>query len=140
MFWHCPKLVRYWKGVLARITSVFTVPIDATPLTCILGHVEDLATGDEGKLAIARVLYMARKLIAQHWLDSSPPTIKEFEDKVNWLISMEKGIYLKRGTISKFEKIWSSWLDTPGLAPIQLTRDRVLVPTVLRGVIQCFQT
>lgn len=138
MFWHCAKMVRYWTGVLARITSVFTVHIDATPLTCILGHVEDLATGDEGKLAIARVLYMARKRIAQHWLDSCPPTIKEFE--VNWLISLEKGIYLKRGTISKFEKIWFSWLDTLGLAPIQLTRDRALVPPLLRGVLQCYKT
>lgn len=63
--------------------------LDATPLTCILGHVED--TTPEGKIAIARALYMARKVIAQHWLDPQPPTITEFENKIDWWISLEKG-------------------------------------------------
>lgn len=110
--------------MLEHITSVFSVYVDDTPLTCVLGHVEDLATGVEGKIAIARILYMARKVIAQHWLDPHPPTVREFEDKVNWLVSLEKGIYLKRGMTFKFEKIWSNWLDTPGLAPLCLVRDR----------------
>lgn len=135
MLWNCPKLVRYWKGVLERINAVFSVSVDDTPLTCILGHVEDLAIVDEGKIAVARSLYMARKVIALHWLDPLPPTVKEFEEKVNWLISLEKGINLKRGRTTKFEKIWSPWLDTPGLAPLRLVRDRALIPPSLRGLI-----
>lgn len=53
MFWNGPKLVRYWKGVLNCINLVFSVMKDATPLTCILGHVENLHTTPEGKIAIA---------------------------------------------------------------------------------------
>lgn len=66
MLWHCLKLVRYWTGVISHINSTFSITLDASPLTCILGHVEDLTTGTEGKIAVARTLYMARKVIAQH--------------------------------------------------------------------------
>lgn len=114
MFWNCPKLVRYWNGVLYRINTVFSISIDATPLTCILGHVEDLSSTPENKLAIARVLYMARKVIVRHWLDPQPPTFTEFINKVQWLISLEKGIYLKRDMTAKFEKIWADWLEFSG--------------------------
>lgn len=105
MFWNCPKLVRYWTEVIDRIKSVLLISVDTTPLTYILGYVEDLPTEVEGKIAIARILYMARKVIAQRWLDPRPPTVKQFEGKVNWLISLERGIYRKRGSLSKFEKI-----------------------------------
>lgn len=78
------------------------------------------------KIAIARILFMARKGIAFHWLDSNPPTIQELINKVNWLITLEKGIYLKRGTPHKYDKIWTKWLDTPGLASPILTRKRAI--------------
>lgn len=76
MMWNCPKLVRYWGGggdVRSLINSVFSVNVDTTPLTCILGYVEDVATNADEKLAIARMLFMTRKVIAYHWLDSAPP-------------------------------------------------------------------
>lgn len=125
MFWNCPKLVRYWEKVLDHINVVFSISIDATPLTCVLGHVEDLSSTPEIKLAIARVLYMARKVIARHWLDSQPPTFVEFVNKVQWLISLEKGIYLKRDMTAKFEKIWTDWMAYSGPSGTHRTRHRV---------------
>lgn len=44
MMWNCPKLVRYWGDVLSLIGSIYPVTIEETPLTCILGYVEDVAT------------------------------------------------------------------------------------------------
>lgn len=83
MMWNCAKLVRYWSEVLSLIGTTFSVTIDETPLTCILGYVEDVATDLMEQLAVARLLFMARKVIAYHWLDSDPPVLQEFINKVN---------------------------------------------------------
>lgn len=125
LMWNCPKLVRYWGEVVSLINSVFSSCIDLDPMTCILGYVEDIPVNSDEKLAVSRILYMARKVIAFHWLDSEPPTKQELVNKVNWLLLMERGIYLKRGATKKFEKLWARWLDTPGLASLELTRSRL---------------
>lgn len=128
MFWHCPKLVRYWKEVTSLINMVYSVNIALEPLCCVLGYVEDLAVDDHEKLAIARILFMARKVIAYHWLDSAPPVKQELINKVNWLLQLERGIYLKRNSSSKFEKMWAKWLNIPGLLTAALTRNRLTDP------------
>lgn len=124
--WNCPKLVRYWGDVISLINLVFSTTIDLDPMTCILGYVEDATVDSDEKLAIAQILYMARKIIAFHWLDSASPTKQELVNKVNWLLLLKRGIYLKRGSKKKFEKLWARWLDTPGLASVELTRSRLL--------------
>lgn len=53
---------------------------------------------------MARMLYMARKVIAQHWLDVNSPTIREYNNKVNWLVTLDKGIDLKRDGITTFQQ------------------------------------
>lgn len=62
------KLVRYWKEVIS----------EAAPLTSTLGYVDNLITGTEDKVAIAKIIYMARKTIARHWLDPNPTTVLGF--------------------------------------------------------------
>lgn len=124
MMWNCPKLVRYWGEVKSLIDSVFSISLEESPLTCILGYVEDVLVAQEEKIAIARILYMARKVLAYHWLDEDPPLIGELVIKVNWLLSLERGVYIKRGVPLKFEKLWGRWLDVPGLAPLKLTASR----------------
>lgn len=111
---------------LSFIYSVFSINIEHTPLICMLGYVEDLTVDSEEKIAIARILFMARKVIAFHWLDNNPPTIQERINTVNWLISLERGIYLKRGAPHKYEEIWAKWLYTPVLASPTLTRHKTI--------------
>lgn len=122
--WNCPKLVRYWGDVISLIRSIFDITVEETPLTLILGYVDDLILDSFEKIAVARILYMAPKVLASHWLDSVPPTRKELINNVNWLLLLERGIYLKRGTPSKFEAIWARWFDKPNLATSVLTRYR----------------
>lgn len=71
---------------------------------------------------MARLLFMARKVIAQHWLDVTSPTMVEYINKVNWLVALERGIYLKRGAINTFKKRWAPWIDDSGLASRVLTK------------------
>lgn len=65
MMWHCPKIKPF------KLFSVTLVSVDATPLTCKLGYVEDLPTETEDK-----ILYLASSAIAQHWLDENPLTVQ----------------------------------------------------------------
>lgn len=69
---------------------------------------------------------MSSKFIAEHWMDYQWPSVQKLINKVDWPISMEKGIYLKRELSSKYEKIWAKWMNTPGLAIVALIRNRLL--------------
>lgn len=115
----------FCKPELKISKPVYSVDISLAPFICILGYVEDVSSDDCTKVSVARLLFMARKLIAQHWLDVTSPSRAEYVNKVNWLIELEKGIYLKRGALSKFEKLWAPWVDNSGLASRALTRYRL---------------
>lgn len=57
LLWRCPKMHRFWTGVVSRINRAFQVmvPMDTKP--CLLGIVDDILTGDDQKQAIARALF-----------------------------------------------------------------------------------
>ncbi|KAG9464656.1 hypothetical protein GDO78_019581 [Eleutherodactylus coqui] len=81
MMWRCPKLQRYWTEVCSLIHAVYEIQLEFTPLVCILGYVNDVPLEENEKLAVARILYLARKLIAQHWLDEALPALAELRKK-----------------------------------------------------------
>lgn len=89
VFWHCLKQVRYWTGVPDRINLILSVSVDATTLTCILGHVEDLATRMEGKMWLLEHYIWPERL----GLDSHPPTVWELENKIISLLSWKRAGY-----------------------------------------------
>lgn len=77
MVWRCPKLVRYWTGVVEAINGTFGTSFEIDVRLCILGYrvwgVEEVTL----KTAVLRCLYQARKLITQRWQSVSPPTAEE---------------------------------------------------------------
>lgn len=76
--------------------------------------------------AILRLLYVARKLMAQLWIMSRVPTRVQRVEGVNKLLIREKLTYQHRNVPHKFYSMWQVWLDVPGLAPHQLIQDRLL--------------
>lgn len=125
MLWSCPELEHLWREVVDIINRVYSVKVSLSPFVCVLGYVEDVSEEDCTRVAVARMLFMVRKVIAQHWLDVSAPSIAEYVNKINWLVETERGIYLKRGAIGKFEKLWARWIDDSGLASRTLMRFRL---------------
>lgn len=116
MFWNCVPLSQFWGALISYLNQIFHVTLPHSPLLCVLGWIEDTLGDEYLRLAIQRLLYQARKLIATPWLSRTVPTQREFLDRVNHVIRMERGVYLKRGAISKFEKIWGIWNETHGLS------------------------
>ena len=119
----------YWKDVLETINRVFQVHLAGHPKLCLLGIIDDVPEEEASRLAIARALFQARKLILRHWKSTEPlpPTMREWLNQMGDTIRLEKSIYQHRGSVKKFNKFWAPWLDVPGLAPVDLIMERLLL-------------
>lgn len=125
MVWECAALGAFWRAVMDLIRSTYNIRLPAEPKICILGLLETPEADTPIFLAISRMLFQARKLIAYHWLRPSPPTLREYVDRMNHIIRLERGVYLKRKASHKYEAIWGPWLDAPGLPTQVLLQDRI---------------
>lgn len=111
MMWRCPKLVRYWSEIVKIIEIRFKIRLELEAKICVLGLVRGNLRNDSIITATARCLYQARKLIAQLWLSAVPPTPEEWVRTIDALGRTEKTIYIRRGSYTKFAKIWKLWLQ-----------------------------
>lgn len=125
MFWECAALGGYWKEALDVIHLVHHVRLYAHPRICILGILDDLDVDSPASLSISHMLFQARKLVALHWLRPTPPTFREYIARLNTIIRLEKGVYIKRQAAQRFQAIWGQWLDVPGFPSQVLLRDRL---------------
>lgn len=127
MIWKCPKLFRYWREVLDTISEVYMIPLSKKSISLFVGGIDDELVPAPTRIVILRLLYVARKLIAQWWITPRVPTRGQWIDSVNKLLIREKLAYQHRKVPQKFSSIWQPWLDVPGLAPHQLIKDRLLL-------------
>lgn len=125
MFWECNMLSGFWNAVLNMIGDLHHRRLPATPQLCVLGILDNLDTNSPTLVSVSRMLFQARKLIAQHWILLSPPTVREYITRINTVIRLEKGLYLKRKASHKFEAILGPWLDAPGLPSQILLKERI---------------
>lgn len=87
------------------------------PKLCVLGYREKFREGVSTTVAVLRCLFQARKLIAQRWQSRRPPSVSEWIHTINEVIWKEKVVYIKRGNLREFEKMWGPWLDKMGYPP-----------------------
>lgn len=111
LLWRCLKLFHYWTEVLDVISQVFMFSIPQTPVVCLLGVLEEESLTPQAHTAVLRLLYIARKLIAQYWIVSRVPTRWQWVELVNKLLIREKLTYQHRNVSRKFYSMWQSWLD-----------------------------
>ena len=126
LLWRCPKLHRYWMEVPATLNSVFQTNVSLDPLCCLLGALEGVIEVEATRVAFARALFQARKLILIHWKSREHPSVRTWVQHVGKTLLMEKYIYQHRGNAGKFLKLWDPWLATPGLSPLELVQARLL--------------
>lgn len=78
MIWRCPKLHRYWSGIMEKINSVFGTSLDTESKVCLLGLIEEEGVLGSTQIAITRCLFQGRKLIAYKWQEKNPPSVAEW--------------------------------------------------------------
>lgn len=93
---------------------------------CLLGALEIPSLTPSSHIAVLRLLFIARKAIARHWITPRIPSGRQWLEQVNRLLIREKLTYQHRNVLKKFYTMWQPWLDTPGLGPTQLVMDRLL--------------
>lgn len=71
--------------------------------------------------AVARALLQAWRVVLRYWKSTDSPPQKWIQC-IGETLRLEKYIYQHRGNPRKFP-----WLDTPGLSPLELVMDRILV-------------
>lgn len=73
----CPKLLWHWQEAVTFIPSVYQANIPIEPKTWLPNLIDDVIIPTDAQVPIIRLLYIARKVIAQKWLYPNPPTVPE---------------------------------------------------------------
>ncbi|CAJ0949822.1 unnamed protein product [Ranitomeya imitator] len=112
MLWQCPRLSSFWVVVLNKVGLAYSCTVPRDPLVCVLGYVEEIITDKLYKMFIARLLFIARKLIAKFWIREEPPTRRDFMKQVDHIIALERSIYARRNKMDLFDRLWNPWLES----------------------------
>lgn len=123
MVWKCPKLFRYWRGIITRINKTFKSSLEPEAKTCLLGCLEEDRVLPGIIEVVLRCLFQARKLIAQKWQAQAPPTVESWTATINSMVWSERVLYIMQNNIRKFETMWGpgcrEW-DVPYECPCYL--------------------
>lgn len=72
------------------LEQVFEVSIEMEVMLCVLGWMEGVGKPGNTQLAVLRCLFQARRLIAQRWQSSTPPSSREWKQCMNKVILKER--------------------------------------------------
>lgn len=86
MLWECSATGQFWTDVLSLIHRVYGVTLPTQPKTCIMDLIGDVAEPMPRFPGISRMLFQAWKLLALHWIQSSPASISENINRLNHII------------------------------------------------------
>lgn len=111
MFWTCPGLTTFWKGVFSFFSRKLHVTLPQTPEVGLLGVLNDIVLHTHVRMFIRISLFYARKTILLHWKDTVPLSAHAFFRIVHGTLPKFKLIYKSRACPKKFTKIWQPWLD-----------------------------
>ncbi|OCT60463.1 hypothetical protein XELAEV_18046489mg [Xenopus laevis] len=100
----------YWLAIQERITKLlgFEVPLD--PKWYLMGMDPPVQLTRPAKKIVLKLLFQARRLIAQHWKDRSPPTYPEWEKSIQETQAVEHLIARKNGTVKQHLSVWQLWI------------------------------
>lgn len=108
IFWLCPHVQPFWKGVRNLISEVLDLDIDFSFNVLYLGHApQGLSKSDTYLLKIFMVA--SKKTITKCWLQKNPPTISSFISVVNTIRLMEKMTFTLRLQKEKGDALWNKW-------------------------------
>lgn len=109
IFWECPKLNTFWKGVQASLCKIFNIQVPLSFDVLYLGRINFLEQRSEIKL-LQLLLAASKKTITRRWLNPVPPSLDDWIGIILEIFRMEKLTYQLRIQIDKFYKIWNKWI------------------------------
>lgn len=118
--WSCPKIVRYWSGVVQQLSVIFEVEFGPDPICLILGLPDRRLINKYHKRLVILLMYGTRKNILFSWIDEKPPSKKGWHKIIMQCMPMEYLTCVLHSTTDAFHKIWDPYLKYigPNLARI----------------------
>ena len=89
IFWDCPMMLPFWKGIKSEIDKVLGINILFTPSQFLLDLTpEGMYTRDQEHL-LHILLMTAGKMVTIKWLNPQPPTVAQWKQKLREVYGME---------------------------------------------------
>lgn len=111
IFWHCPKIQRYWSEVLDTVNRVASTTLPHAMEVCLLGLIETLVPTMAKRTLVGLLLFYARKNIAIWWKKPAPPSLTQWKSLVNNNLPLYRDTYFNRGCPMKYDRVWRTWLE-----------------------------
>ena len=89
IFWDCPMMLPFWKGIKKEIDKAMGIDLPFTPSQFLLDlTLEDMYTRDQKHL-LHILLMTARKMVTVKWMNPQPPTVAQWKQKLREVYGME---------------------------------------------------
>lgn len=112
MFWHCPKLLNYWKSIFQALSDILGHILDPDPTLAIFGVPSADSSLKGCNLIVAKfITLLARRLILLNWKQIHPPTYTAWLKDVMQHLRLEKLRFTLKGTTERFYKIWQPFIN-----------------------------
>ena len=114
IFWSCPSVVPFWRGVHSVLEAVFGVAIQFDFKTMYLTDIQELHLSKQDQYLIRILLVTSKKAITKKWLTNVIPTINEWIDLIYSVFIMERITFNFRGKSENFTDSWFKWIAYVG--------------------------
>ena len=114
MVWSSPRLGPYWREVAETLSNRCGVELPLDPRLFLLSYLGAVEGDRYTKLCITFALFYARRKIFLRWRGPDHPTRSSWLGTINRVLPLYRIMYGSRNCPAKFDKIWSSWIDSSG--------------------------
>lgn len=108
VFWDCPRIHIFWKGVQHLVHQVIGVEIPWSPLAYLL-NVPPCKLGHKASHLLLHILTAAKCLIASFWKQKSSPSPSNVHSRIKEIRTLTHLTTVLNNRIGHFDSVWSLW-------------------------------
>ena len=108
IWWSCSKLQPFWQEVHSHIAKITSYTPDFTPGQYLLHHTS-LPQSIYRKSLVLHLINAATQCIPIRWKDPIPPTLLDWQVRVDKIEMMDRLIHQANDNSEKFRHIWRCW-------------------------------
>uniref|UniRef100_A0A8C5QKS0 Reverse transcriptase domain-containing protein n=1 Tax=Leptobrachium leishanense TaxID=445787 RepID=A0A8C5QKS0_9ANUR len=127
IWWDCPIIRSFWEVVWTYIKEVTDLDLPFHPMVALL-HVIPLSVDKYVKSVAVHLLNAARALIPRYWKQTSPPTIFDWIDRVEYVRELEELHYTLEQDFDTYFRTWYWWTEFS--SKHKRTTRKALTPTL----------
>ena len=109
VFWACPKIQSFWRGVSTEINKIMGVDLGFSFINLYLCKSPETVPHKDKHL-LKNLLASGRKAINRKWLQPDSPTLAQWHGIVQEIDCMERLNFVLRLQLDKCTERWEKWI------------------------------